>query len=67
MVPVFAIPIGFLVHLFITWLNRKKLQLNKKTDAHEQLEAMYEDMRLRKIAKKRLGSERFDLYESHHE
>ena len=68
MVPVLVIPIGFIVHIFIAWLNKQKMKCNKKTDAYEQLEAMYEDIRLRKIAKKRLGSEKMDnLYESHHE
>jgi len=64
MVPILVIPIGWILHHFLTYINKKKMQMNHKTDAYEQLEAMYEDLRLRKLAKKRLDSNH-DILNSH--
>lgn len=53
LVPALMIPLGLIVHILLTWLNKKKMQLNHKEDALSQLDQMYKDEKLRKHLNKR--------------
>ena len=44
LVPIMVIPIGWIIHLLLTWCNRKKMQYNNKSDALEQLEELYKQI-----------------------
>ena len=53
LVPALMIPLGLVVHILLAWLSKKKMQLNHKEDALNQLDQMYKDEKLRKALNKR--------------
>jgi hypothetical protein len=45
LIPVIVLPLGWILHIILIWVNKQKMRLNNKTEALEQLNEIYLDLK----------------------